>query len=149
GDRRPRVARLACGNPARAPRRRAAARDRRRRSRLRRLAGYLGLPPADRRPDPRPPRRREGRRPRARRAAARNRRMTAIADFRAKYASTFRAYLDEPGEAALGVAYALGREAVAAGLGLVDLAAVHNGILVAALREAPAGDAQRIAAAAG
>ncbi len=73
----------------------------------------------------------------------------AAADFRVVYTSAFRAYVDERGEAALGVAYALGRDAVTAGLGILDLVAIQNAILVAALRGVPAGEAERVAAAAG
>jgi hypothetical protein len=49
-----------------------------------------------------------------------------------RYAAAFSAYLADQGETGLGIAYDLGREAVAAGMSVLDLAEAHH----AALREA-------------
>jgi GAF domain-containing protein len=54
----------------------------------------------------------------------------------ARYAATFSAYLAGRGEEALGEAYALGREAVAAQLSVLDLAEVHHHAVGLALRDA-------------
>jgi GAF domain-containing protein len=54
----------------------------------------------------------------------------------ARYSAAFTAYLTNRGEEALGAAYDIGREAVAAHLSVLDLAEAHHG----ALRTALAGD---------
>jgi GAF domain-containing protein len=54
----------------------------------------------------------------------------------ARYSAAFTAYLTNRGEEALGAAYDIGREAVAAQLSVLDLAEAHHG----ALRTALAGD---------
>src|SRR4051812_40609661 len=51
----------------------------------------------------------------------------------ARYREAFTAYLADRGEQALGAAYDLGREAVAAQLSVLDLAEAHHGALRAAL----------------
>ena len=51
----------------------------------------------------------------------------------ARYSEAFAAYLADRGEQALGAAYDLGREAVAARLSVLDLAEVHHGAVRAAL----------------
>lgn len=51
----------------------------------------------------------------------------------ARYATAFAAYLSDRGEQALGAAYDLGREAVAAHLSVLDLAEAHHGALRAVL----------------
>ena len=51
----------------------------------------------------------------------------------ARYSEAFAAYLSDRGEQALGAAYDLGREAVAAQLSVLDLADAHHSALVAAL----------------
>ncbi len=55
-----------------------------------------------------------------------------------RYAAAFSAYLGDQGETGLGIAYDLGREAVAAGMSVLDLAEAHH----AAVREALAGGGQ-------
>jgi hypothetical protein len=71
-------------------------------------------------------------------------------DFESSYASAFAAHLDEGSESALRSAYELGRTAVAAGLSVLDLAAVHHETLVAAVDgSATVQDAERVVAAAG
>jgi GAF domain-containing protein len=57
------------------------------------------------------------------------------ADLQESYRAAFADYLDDPSEAALHVAYELGREAVAHELSILDLATMHHGALLAALRE--------------
>jgi GAF domain-containing protein len=57
-------------------------------------------------------------------------------DLAARYAATFSAYLAGRGEEALGEAYALGREAVAAQLSVLDLAEAHHHAVGQALRDA-------------
>jgi hypothetical protein len=54
----------------------------------------------------------------------------ALAD---RYALAFAAYLGDRGERGLGAAYALGREAVASQLSVLDVAEAHHAALVAAL----------------
>jgi Phosphoserine phosphatase RsbU, N-terminal domain len=56
-----------------------------------------------------------------------------LAEFRARYAAALDAYLRSPGEEALSAGYELGRAAVAAEVGLLDLTAVHNEALAEAL----------------
>jgi serine phosphatase RsbU (regulator of sigma subunit) len=51
----------------------------------------------------------------------------------ARYSAAFAAYLSDRGEQALGAAYDLGREAVAAHLSVLDLAEAHHGALRIAL----------------
>jgi Stage II sporulation protein E (SpoIIE)/Phosphoserine phosphatase RsbU, N-terminal domain len=67
----------------------------------------------------------------------------------ARYSTAFADYLSERGESALGAAYDLGREAVAAHLSVLDLAEAHHGALRAALGEdwgsAPEGTLQAAA----
>jgi GAF domain-containing protein len=70
--------------------------------------------------------------------------------FRAAYAGALRGYLRDPGEATLRTAYELGRDAVAGGLDVLELADAHHEVLAAALGELPTGaDAERCARAAG
>jgi phosphoserine phosphatase RsbU-like protein len=57
--------------------------------------------------------------------------------FAAAYAETFEAYLDEPDERGLRLAYELGRDAVAKNLTLLDLAVAHHDALAEALRQRP------------
>ena len=58
---------------------------------------------------------------------------TGLGSFATAYASAFRAYLLDPGEATLHVAYELGREAVSRHLSVLDLAVAHHEALVSAL----------------
>jgi hypothetical protein len=55
----------------------------------------------------------------------------ALARVGAAYASAFPRYLEDRGEATLRAAYELGREAVAEGLGVLELAAIHHDVLAA------------------
>jgi GAF domain-containing protein len=71
------------------------------------------------------------------------------ADYRRRYETAFRAYLAEQDEETLRSAYELGRDAVARGLAVLELAAVHHDVLSGTLREQAAEAAERIAAAAG
>jgi hypothetical protein len=57
-------------------------------------------------------------------------------DLGSRYAATFSAFLAGRGEEALGEAYALGREAVAAQLSVLDLAEAHHRAVGGALRNA-------------
>jgi hypothetical protein len=57
-------------------------------------------------------------------------------DLGSRYAATFSAFLAGRGEEALGEAYALGREAVAAQLSVLDLAEAHHRAVGEALRNA-------------
>ncbi len=59
----------------------------------------------------------------------------------ARYSAAFAAYLSDRGERALGAAYDLGREAVAAHLSVLDLAEAHHGALRAALGGQPPSEA--------
>jgi serine phosphatase RsbU (regulator of sigma subunit) len=59
----------------------------------------------------------------------------------ARYTEAFAAYLSDRGEQALGAAYDLGREAVAARLSVLDLAEAHHEALRAALDGASPSDA--------
>lgn len=56
----------------------------------------------------------------------------------ATYANALRDYLDRGGESALLEAYQLGREVLSEGRGVLELVALHQGALVAALLRAPA-----------
>ena len=57
------------------------------------------------------------------------------APFRAAYATAFQAYLIDPGEATLRVAYELGRGAVTRRLSVLDLAVAHHEALMSAFVE--------------
>jgi len=73
-----------------------------------------------------------------------------ITALRSAYASAFRAYLVANDEHGLHAAYELGRDAVARGLGLLELAATHHDVVLAQLDDScQAEDARRIAHAAG
>jgi GAF domain-containing protein len=56
-------------------------------------------------------------------------------DLPARYAAAVRAYLHEPDEAGLGVAYALGREALSAKLSVLELIEAHHAALAGVLRD--------------
>ena len=62
----------------------------------------------------------------------------AAVRLRREYATALRRHLGDPGEATLHDAYRLGREAVAAGVGLLDLTAAHHDLLLQALADRPA-----------
>jgi GAF domain-containing protein len=59
--------------------------------------------------------------------------MAAAADFRTAYTSALWAYLADSDERARRSAYELGREAVTAGLGMMDVADAHNDAVLVAL----------------
>jgi type IV secretory pathway TrbD component len=67
-----------------------------------------------------------------------------VAALAARYSEAFSAYLADGSESALGAAYDLGREAVAAQLSVLDLAEAHH----AALRKADVHDERGLLAAA-
>jgi serine phosphatase RsbU (regulator of sigma subunit) len=67
-----------------------------------------------------------------------------VSELAARYSAAFTAYLADRGESALGAAYDLGREAVAAQLSVLDLAEAHH----AALRTAKVHDEEGLLAAA-
>ena len=62
-------------------------------------------------------------------------RAPARRSFPAAYASAFRDYLLDPGEATLRAAYELGREAVTRNLSVLDLAVAHHEALLSALAD--------------
>jgi serine phosphatase RsbU (regulator of sigma subunit)/anti-sigma regulatory factor (Ser/Thr protein kinase) len=68
--------------------------------------------------------------------------------FRADYSSAFARHLNASGETGLESAYELGRKAVAEGLSLLDLAAVHHGVLSECLTTAKPDQVARIASTA-
>jgi GAF domain-containing protein len=57
-----------------------------------------------------------------------------VAHFRSSYGSAFERYLSRPSEETLRGGYELGREAVTREVGVVDIAAVHHEVVLAALR---------------
>ena len=59
--------------------------------------------------------------------------MRLATDFRRAYTAALRAYLDDGDERARWAAYELGRDAVAGGLGVLDIADAHHEALLAAL----------------
>jgi hypothetical protein len=68
-------------------------------------------------------------------------------DFRSAYAGELKTYLRDGGEPGLEAAYQFGRDAVAAGFGVIDLAEIHHEALACALRDAA--DVETVAVAAG
>jgi hypothetical protein len=64
----------------------------------------------------------------------------SVARFRTTYRSTLETHLVDRGETSLRAAYELGREAIEAGLSVLDLAAAHHDALIAALRREPEGE---------
>lgn len=73
---------------------------------------------------------------------------SSAAAFRSAYAAAFGVFLDDGSETALRTAYELGRDAVDQ-VGLLELAHIHNAVLVSALRGCPeASDSLRIGNAA-
>jgi hypothetical protein len=58
------------------------------------------------------------------------------ARFGPEYDAAFSRYVARPGEAGLAAAYEIGRAAVARGLSLLDLSAMHHGALLRELRHA-------------
>ena len=64
----------------------------------------------------------------------------ALARLRLDYRSAFVGYLFRRGETQLNSAYEIGRTAILAGVGLLDLVQVHNGLALEAMRSAPDGE---------
>ena len=62
--------------------------------------------------------------------------LSAPAALHVRYAEAFRAWLAHRDERELGTAYALGREAVAAQMSVMELAEAHHGATQEALRDA-------------
>ena len=58
------------------------------------------------------------------------------ARFEPQYEAAFSRYVSRPGEAGLAAAYEIGRSAVARGLSLLDLSAMHHAALLRELRAA-------------
>ena len=72
--------------------------------------------------------------------------MSHQAGFRSAYATAFLAYVGNPDEESRRAAYELGRQAVASGIGVLELADAHHEALVTALRDgAPAAAATEAA----
>jgi hypothetical protein len=67
----------------------------------------------------------------------------ASARLRLDYRAAFVGYLSRRGEQQLSSAYELGRAAIAARLGLLDLVQIHNAVTLDLLRSAPDG-AERV-----
>jgi hypothetical protein len=63
----------------------------------------------------------------------------ALARLRLDYRSAFVGYLSRRGETQLNSAYEIGRAAILARVGLLDLAQIHNAVTLDLLREAPEG----------
>jgi hypothetical protein len=61
--------------------------------------------------------------------------MATLDDLQRDYRAAFLRYLPRREEAALLVAYNIGREAVASGLSILELARVHHEVLLGVLRE--------------
>ena len=64
------------------------------------------------------------------------------------YRAAFLRHLARPAEPALHAGYRLGRESLAAGLGLLEVVRVHHDVLIEVLSGGPAGEAPLVAAAA-
>jgi hypothetical protein len=73
--------------------------------------------------------------------------MTGRAEFRAAYTAALAAYLADGDEAPRRAAYELGRDAVAAELGLMDVADAHHDAILAALGAGVSPEAATLAAA--
>jgi hypothetical protein len=75
---------------------------------------------------------------------------TPAAHFRSCYRSEFERYLHSPSEGTLRGGYELGREAVTQGVGVVDIAAIHHDVVLAALHGSlDSGQVERVTRAAG
>jgi hypothetical protein len=64
----------------------------------------------------------------------------ALTRLRLDYRSSFVGYLSRRGETQLNSAYEIGRTAILAGVGLLDLVQVHNAVTLDLLHSAPEGD---------
>ena len=72
----------------------------------------------------------------------------ALARLRLDYRSAFVGYLSRRGETQLNSAYEIGRTAILAGVGLLDLVQIHNGVALDLLRSAIDGEERLDVAAA-
>ena len=72
----------------------------------------------------------------------------ALARLRLDYRSAFVGYLSRRGETQLNSAYEIGRTAILAGVGLLDLVQIHNGLALELLRSASDGEERLDVAAA-
>lgn len=75
--------------------------------------------------------------------------MTDVDDLRLDYRVGIMRYLPRREEAALTKAYELGRDAVAAGISVLELARIHHDVLVELLTQTPADETAEVAEAAG
>jgi hypothetical protein len=73
----------------------------------------------------------------------------ALSRLRLDYRSAFVGYLSRRGEPQLSSAYEIGRRAIAAGVGLLDMVQVHNAVTLDLLRAAQAADERLDVAQAG
>lgn len=73
----------------------------------------------------------------------------SVGAFRSAYAATLAAHLADPGEIGLHGAYELGRDAVARGLGVLEVAAVHHDVLLEECRVAGEDEVDRVLRGAG
>lgn len=74
--------------------------------------------------------------------------MTDLDNLERNYRAAFLRYLPRREEAALHLGYELGRSAVTDGLSILELARVHHDVFLEVLRDTPAEDLTRVAAAA-
>ncbi len=74
--------------------------------------------------------------------------MTTLDDVRRDYRAAFLRYLPRREEAALHLAYKLGRTAVSDGLSILELAQLHHDVLLEVLKDTPDDDLTRVAGAA-
>ena len=74
--------------------------------------------------------------------------MTALESLRLDYRAAFLRYLPRREEAALHIAYELGRSAVADGVSLLDLAQVHHDVFLEVLRDTDGEQLTQVASAA-
>jgi hypothetical protein len=74
--------------------------------------------------------------------------VTALANLRRDYRAAFLRHLARREESVLNAGYELGRAALAAGVGLLEVVRVHHEVLVDVLRESPAAEVPAVAGAA-
>jgi hypothetical protein len=74
--------------------------------------------------------------------------MSAQDDLLRDYRAAFLRYLSRHEETSLTAGYQLGRRALAAGRGLLELVQVHHEVLIEVLRDSPADEVQAVARAA-
>ena len=74
--------------------------------------------------------------------------MSAVEDLRRNYRAAFLRHLARREESTLHAGYELGRSALVAGTGLLEVVRVHHDVLVDVLRETPADEVADVAEAA-